>query len=133
MYLSPRVPPIDKKHSDRVGEGMYGAVHLPGGTARRAYIDSIVVCGKTGTSQNPHGKDHAVFIGFAPKDNPQIAVSVFLENSGFGGTWAAPTASLLIEKYLTGKVQRKWLEEQVHDFTIFTYDEKGRIIGPPAH
>ena len=133
MDLSPRVPPIDKKHYEPVVEGMYGAVHLPGGTARRAHIDSIVVCGKTGTSQNPHGKDHAVFIGFAPKDNPQIAVSVFLENSGFGGTWAAPTASLLIEKYLTGKVQRKWLEEQVHDFTIFTYDENGRIIGPPAH
>ena len=133
MDLSPRVPPIDRKHFDPVVEGMYGAVHLPGGTARRAYIDSIVVCGKTGTSQNPHGKDHAVFIGFAPKDNPQIAVSVFLENSGFGGIWAAPTASLLIEKYLTGKVQRKWLEEQVHDFTIFTYDENGRIIGPPAH
>lgn len=133
MDLSPRVPPIDRRHYDPVVEGMYGAVHLPGGTARRAYIDSIVVCGKTGTSQNPHGKDHAVFIGFAPKDNPQIAVSVFLENSGFGGTWAAPTASLLIEKYLTGKVQREWLEEQVHDFTIFTYDGNGRIIGPPAH
>ncbi|MDE7072407.1 MAG: penicillin-binding protein 2, partial [Bacteroidales bacterium] len=80
--------PIDRKYFDPVVEGMYGAVHLPGGTARRAYIDTIPVCGKTGTSQNPHGKDHAVFIGFAPQDNPRIAISVFLENSGFGGTWA---------------------------------------------
>ncbi len=111
---------VDRKYFDPVVEGMYGAVHLPGGTARRAKIDSIVVCGKTGTSQNPHGKDHAVFIGFAPKDKPGIAISVFLENSGFGGTWAAPTASLLIERYLTGKVSRKWLEDQVREFTVYT-------------
>ena len=115
---------IDRRYFEPVVEGMYGAVHLPGGTARRARIDSIVVCGKTGTSQNPHGKDHAVFIGFAPRENPRIAISIFLENSGFGGTWAAPTASLLIEKYLTGKVSRKWLEDQVKDFTI--YDPAGK-------
>ena len=113
---------IDRRYFDPVVEGMYGAVHLPNGTARRAKIDSVEVCGKTGTSQNPHGKDHAVFIGFAPKDNPKIAISVFLENSGFGGTWAAPTASLLIEKYLTGKVSasRRWLEDQVKEFTVYT-------------
>ena len=113
---------IDRRYFDPVVEGMYGAVHLPNGTARRAKIDSVEVCGKTGTSQNPHGKDHAVFIGFAPKDNPKIAISVFLENSGFGGTWAAPTASLLIEKYLTGKISasRRWLEDQVKEFTVYT-------------
>lgn len=122
-----------RKNFDCVVEGMYGAVHLPGGTARRARIDSVVVCGKTGTSQNPHGKDHAVFIGFAPMDNPQIAVSVFLENSGFGGTWAAPLASLLIEKYLTGKVKRTDLEQQVKDFSIYTVDETGKVVGPAAH
>lgn len=115
---------IDRRYFEPVVEGMYGAVHLPGGTARRAKIDSIVVCGKTGTSQNPHGKDHAVFIGFAPRENPRIAISIFLENSGFGGTWAAPTASLLIEKYLTGKVSRKWLEDQVKEFTV--YDPAGK-------
>lgn len=115
---------IDRRYFEPVVEGMYGAVHLPGGTARRARIDSIVVCGKTGTSQNPHGKDHAVFIGFAPRENPRIAISIFLENSGFGGTWAAPTASLLIEKYLTGKVSRKWLEDQVKEFTV--YDPAGK-------
>ena len=113
---------IDRRYFDPVVEGMYGAVHLPNGTARRAKIDSVEVCGKTGTSQNPHGKDHAVFIGFAPKDNPKIAISVFLENSGFGGTWAAPTASLLIEKYLTGQgsASRRWLEDQVKEFTVYT-------------
>lgn len=125
--------PIDSKYFEPVVEGMYGAVHLPGGTARRARIDSIVVCGKTGTSQNPHGKDHAVFIGFAPMDDPKIAVSVFLENSGFGGTWAAPMASLLIEKYLKGKVGRGELERQVKDFTIYRIDEQGRVSGPAAH
>lgn len=118
---------IDRQYFDPVVEGMYGAVHLAGGTARRAKIDSIVVCGKTGTSQNPHGKDHAVFIGFAPRENPRIAISVFLENSGFGGTWAAPTASLLIEKYLTGKVSRKWLEDQVKEFTVYEPAGKPRV------
>lgn len=125
--------PIDTKYFEPVVEGMYGAVHLPGGTARRARIDSIVVCGKTGTSQNPHGRDHAVFIGFAPKDDPAIAISVFLENSGFGGTWAAPIGSLLIEKYLKGKVDRKDLERQVKDFTIYSVDARGRVTGPAAH
>ena len=124
---------VDPRYFDPVVEGMYEAVHKPKGTARRAEIDSIAVCGKTGTSENPHGEDHAVFIGFAPMDAPKIAVSVFLENSGFGGTWAAPLGSLLIEKYLTGKVERIGLERQVRDFTIFLFDEDGNIIGPPAH
>ena len=96
-------------------KGMYGVVHEAGGTARRARIDDIVVCGKTGTAQNPHGEDHAVFIGFAPMDNPEIAVSVFIENSGFGGTWSAPLASLLIEKYLTGTVKRMDLERYIKE------------------
>ncbi|MDR2557030.1 MAG: penicillin-binding protein 2 [Bacteroidales bacterium] len=98
-----------------VVKGMYGVVHEPGGTARRARIDDIVVCGKTGTAQNPHGEDHAVFVGFAPMDNPQIAISVFIENSGFGGSWSAPIASLLIEKYLTGEVKRADLERQMRE------------------
>jgi penicillin-binding protein 2 len=84
---------------------MYGVVYEPGGTARRARInDSLLVCGKTGTAQNPHGEDHSVFIAFAPKDNPQIAIAVYVENSGFGGTWAAPIASLMIEKYMTDSI-----------------------------
>lgn len=95
---------VDKKFYPLVKEGMRAVVEEPGGTARRARIDSVTVCGKTGTAQNPHGEDHSVFIAFAPKDNPQIAVAVYVENAGFGGTWAAPIASLVIERYLTGKV-----------------------------
>lgn len=102
---------VDSKYFDCVIKGMYGVVHEPGGTARGARMDSIVVCGKTGTSQNPHGKDHAVFIGFAPMEQPQIAISVFVENAGFGGTWAAPIASLLMEKYITRNVKRKDMEK----------------------
>ena len=94
---------------------MYGAVHEEGGTARRARIPHIAVCGKTGTSENPHGKDHAVFIAFAPMDDPQIAISVFIENHGFGGTWAAPLGSLLIEKYLTDTITRPELERMLDD------------------
>ena len=70
-------------------------------------------CGKTGTVQNPHGKDHSLFVAFAPARNPKIAISVVVENSGFGATWAVPIASLMIEKYLKGKVIRKTMEENM--------------------
>jgi len=86
-----------------------------GSTARIAHIDGIRVCGKTGTAQNPHGKDHSIFMAFAPKDNPEIAVSVYVENGGFGSTYAAPIASLVIEKYLRGKTSRKWLENRMRN------------------
>lgn len=77
----------------------------PGGTAARAALKDIVICGKTGTVQNAGGKeDHAVFVCFAPKDDPKIAVAVYTENAGFGGTWSAPVASLMIEKYLTDSI-----------------------------
>ncbi len=96
---------IQDKYFTPILEGMYGVVNEPGGTARRAKIhDGIIVCGKTGTAQNPHGEDHSVFIAFAPKDDPKIAIAVYVENSGFGGTWAAPIASLMIEKYLTDSI-----------------------------
>jgi penicillin-binding protein 2 len=90
---------IRREHFETVIDAMEQVVKS--GTARRAYInDSIAVCGKTGTVQNPHGEDHAVFIGFAPKHNPQIAIAVVIENAGGGGSWAAPTASLMMEHYL---------------------------------
>ncbi|MDD4421367.1 MAG: penicillin-binding transpeptidase domain-containing protein, partial [Bacteroidales bacterium] len=73
----------------------------------------IDLCGKTGTAQNPHGKDNASFICFAPRNHPKIAVAVYIENAGFGGTWAAPVASLMVEKYLNGTVKRKDLEEKI--------------------
>jgi len=104
---------IEKKHFDIVISAMSKVVSE--GTARLARIDSIEVCGKTGTVQNPHGENHSVFIAFAPRENPKIAIAVFVENSGYGGSWAAPISSLIIEKYLKGYVspKRKWLEKRM--------------------
>ena len=84
-----------------------------GSTARNAKIQGITVCGKTGTAENPHGNDHSIFIAFAPKHNPKIAIAVYVENQGFGTTYAAPIASLMIEKYLTREIKRTWYENWV--------------------
>ncbi len=83
------------------------------GTATMARVPDISVCGKTGTSQNPHGKDHSLFICFAPKENPQIAIACIIENAGFGGSWAAPLSSLVIEKYLKDTISRPYVESRV--------------------
>jgi penicillin-binding protein 2 len=104
---------VDAKHYAPVVEGMRMAVNEGGGTARRARIEGITVCGKTGTAQNPHGEDHSVFIAFAPMDKPKIAIAVFIENAGFGGTWAAPIASLMMEKYITGEIKDKEKEKRI--------------------
>ena len=104
---------VDEKYYTAIQEGMRRVVNEPGGTARRAKIDDIVVCGKTGTAQNPHGEDHSVFIAFAPLDNPQIAIAVFIENAGFGGTWAAPIASLMIEKYVKRAISDEFKEKRI--------------------
>lgn len=104
---------VESKHFPPIIEGMRRVVNEAGGTARMARIDSLIVCGKTGTVQNPHGKDHSVFIAFAPIHNPKIAIAVFVENSGFGGTWAAPIASLMIEKYLRRKIKDKEKEKRI--------------------
>jgi penicillin-binding protein 2 len=73
----------------------------------------VTICGKTGTAQNPHGKDHSLFVAFAPRENPKIAIAVMVENAGFGATWAAPIASLLMEKYLQDSVKRHELEDRM--------------------
>jgi len=109
---------IDKIHFETIVDAMYRVVE--GGTARIAKIDSIEVCGKTGTVQNPHGINHSSFIAFAPRNNPKIAISVFVENSGYGATWAAPIASLMIEKYLKREVKRTELEERMMNSTLIT-------------
>ena len=99
---------VDTSYFAKAVQGMWMAVNgggRAGGTAFGAAIPGLDVCGKTGTAQNPHGKDNSVFICFAPKDNPKIAVAAYLENAGFGATWACPIASLMIEKYLTGTVR----------------------------
>ena len=92
-------------------EGMHRV--MTNGTGRWNNIDSLQMCGKTGTAQNPHGKDHAIFIGFAPKDDPKIAVAVVVENAGFGATWAAPVATLMMEQYLTDTIKRKHLYDKI--------------------
>ena len=97
---------IKREYFDIAARGMYDVVHGAGGTAHKADISDIAVCGKTGTAEN-YGNDHSVFIAFAPMENPKIAVAVYVENAqGGGGTWAAPIASLIIEKYIRGEVKR---------------------------
>ena len=109
---------VDTAHFHTAVQGMYMAVNgggSAGGTAFAARIPGLDVCGKTGTAQNPHGKDNSVFICFAPKDDPKIAVAAYVENAGFGATWALPVASLMLEKYLTGEIspERQYLEDRL--------------------
>ncbi|HAQ70376.1 penicillin-binding protein 2 [Salibacteraceae bacterium] len=111
---------ISKKHYEPIIDAMQSVVDKPGGTARRARIDSIIVCGKTGTAENPHGEDHSVFIAFAPRDNPKIAIAVYVENAGFGGTWAAPIASLMIERYINGSVSDTLKESRILDANLLS-------------
>jgi penicillin-binding protein 2 len=118
LYRTKRYTGIDSSYFSIVQDGMEMAVWgTDGSTARGAQIADIRVCGKTGTAQNPHGKDHSIFMAFAPKENPEIAISVYVENAGFGGTWAAPIASLMIEKFIKGEIsdtpQRKWTEKRI--------------------
>jgi len=97
---------IDSKYFDVIIDGMSAVVNQPSGTAWYSKIPNIEMCGKTGTVQNPHGKDHSVFVAFAPRDNPKIAIAVVVENAGFGATWSAPIASLMVEKYINKKILR---------------------------
>ncbi|MBU8892389.1 MAG: penicillin-binding protein 2 [Bacteroidales bacterium] len=107
---------IDSNYFELAIEGMDLAVNGEAGTgstARTAQISNITVCGKTGTAENPHGEDHSIFIAFAPKEKPEIAIAVYIENGGFGGTWAAPTAKLMIEEYLNDSISVPWWEEYI--------------------
>ena len=115
-YLERHYTTIDTANYRPIVEGMDLVVNgAPGSgsTARIARIADIKVCGKTGTAENPHGNDHSIFIAFAPKENPKIAIAVYVENQGFGTTYAAPIASLMIEKYLSREVKRTWFENWV--------------------
>ena len=108
---------------------MYRAVNADwgsGATACIAAVEGLEICGKTGTAQNPHGDDHSVFICFAPRDNPKIAVAAYLENGGFGAAWAAPIASLLVEQYLSGGISegRKPLEKRVLEGSLMNKVKK---------
>jgi len=117
-YVTKNYVGIDAKHFDPVIDGMQDAVNKSWGTAVLSRIPNVLMCGKTGTVQNPHGKNHSVFIGFAPRDNPKIAIAVIVENAGYGSTYAAPIASYMVEKYLKGKVtggrmrEVEWMKNQ---------------------
>lgn len=122
-YTERRYTKVDKNHYDEVVEGMRNAVL--GGTCRAANLPDVEVCGKTGTAQN-HGKDHSAFMGFAPMNNPKIAVAVYVENGGWGATYGVPIGKLMIEKYLKGKlspedealatdIQQRRIEYGIHE------------------
>ena len=112
-YTSRRYTDIDAKYFKEIVQGMRMAV--TGGTCRTADLKDIEVCGKTGTAQNPHGRDHSAFMGFAPMNNPKIAICVYVQNAGFGATYAVPIGSLMMEKYLTGGIapERQYLEQRM--------------------
>ena len=117
---------IAPRYFDPIIEGMYRAVN-EGGTGRVAMVPGLDICGKTGTAQNPHGADNSAFFCFAPRHQPKIAVSVYIENGGFGATVAAPIASLLTELYLTDTITRPELVERVKNMHIsYPYYERQR-------
>ncbi|MCS7189055.1 MAG: penicillin-binding protein 2 [Bacteroidia bacterium] len=110
--------PIEADYFEPIIEGMRLAVEA--GTAYTAYVPGLGLCGKTGTAQNPHGKDHSLFVGFAPQDKPKIAIAVVVENAGWGASWAAPIASLVVEKYLTGRVSRPELLKRIQETALIS-------------
>ncbi|SEG04834.1 penicillin-binding protein 2 [Parabacteroides chinchillae] len=118
LYTNKRYTMIERKNYEIVAEGMRNAVL--GGTCTRAAIPGIEVCGKTGTAENPHGKDHSAFIGFAPYQNPKVAICVYVENGGFGATYGVPIGKLMMEKYLTGTISEadKLLEETMANAVV---------------
>lgn len=107
---------IDTANFEQIVMGMEQAVLS--GTAAGVKLKDIIICGKTGTAQNPHGANHSVFIAFAPKEHPKIAIAVYVENAGFGATYAAPIASLMIEKYLKGQASNKAMEKRILDMNL---------------
>lgn len=112
-FTTPIYTTIDKKHFKPVIQGLFDVFENPRGTARGSRVEGLEISGKTGTSENPHGQDHSIFIAFAPKENPKIAIAVFVENGYWGSRWAGPIATLMIEKYLTGKIGRPLVEEEM--------------------
>lgn len=115
-FRKKQITTINPKHYEIVVEGMAKVVES--GTAAMQKIDSVPYCGKTGTAQNPHGKDHSVFVAFAPKENPKIAISVVVENAGFGSQFAAPVASLMMELYTTDTIKRPEVEKRMFEMDL---------------
>lgn len=111
QFTVPKQVKVEKQYFDIVNKGM--SMVVLSGTGHRIFTNTFSQEGKTGTSQNPHGKDHSIFVLIAPVDKPKIAIAVVVENGGFGATYAGPMASLLAEKYLTGTIERKSMEESI--------------------
>lgn len=115
-YTEKHFTGIDKKYYDVIADGMAGSVTKPIGTCKVINMSpDIEVCGKTGTVQNPHGKDHSAFMGFAPKDNPRVAIFVFVENGGWGATYGVPIGRLMFQKFFKGEIPEsdKWIEDRI--------------------
>ncbi len=123
-FTAPINTTINKEHFEPVIEGLFNVFENPSGTARGSKVKGIEICGKTGTAENPHGQDHSIFIAFAPKDNPKIAIAVFVENGYWGSRWAGPIASLMIEKYLNGATVRPWVEQNMFNGSLQDEYEK---------
>jgi penicillin-binding protein 2 len=121
-FKEKNVTTIDPQYYEIMVEGMRGAVEA--GTASNARVKDINICGKTGTAQNPHGEDHSVFVCFAPMYYPKIAVAVIVENGGFGNTWSAPIASLMIEKYLNDSTSRPDLEKRMLEGVVVATERR---------
>ena len=111
---------VDSSYFQLVQDAMQLVVESPTGTAWRGRIPQVTVCGKTGTVENGDLPDHSVFIAFAPKEDPKIAIAVYVEYAGFGGTWAAPIASLMMEKYLKGEVSMQRKEKRILEANLLT-------------
>ncbi len=110
---------VAPEHFESVIEGMYMAANNEAGTVySMGMVPGLEICGKTGTAQNPHGQDHSVFMGFAPRNDPRIAIYVYVENAGFGASAAVPIGSLIMEQYLNGTVSRPWLVDYVKNRRI---------------
>jgi len=125
-FTVPKKTSIDTEHFAPVIEGMFNTVEI--GTARFSKVNGIEICGKTGTAENPHGQDHSIFIAFAPKDNPKIAIAVFVENGYWGSRWAGPMASLMIEKYLNGEISLKAYEKKMLEGSLQDEYDKQLLI-----
>ncbi|MBQ9137880.1 MAG: penicillin-binding protein 2 [Alistipes sp.] len=119
-YRTPHYTPVDKRHFETIIKGMWRAVNQDG-TCQTAKLPGLDVCGKTGTAQNPQGDDHSTFISFAPRNNPKIAIAVYVEHGVWGATAAVPIASLIEEMYLTDTITRPWLVEHVKNLKLDYY------------
>ncbi len=118
-YTTRHYVPIDAKYFDIVVEGMSEVVEE--GTAAASKIPGVVMCGKTGTAQNPNGRNNSLFIAFAPMDHPKIAICVVVERGGWGAEWAAPLGSLMVEKYVTDTIKRPDVEKRMLEGNTLQY------------